>query len=167
MSIEMDIDDGGTVSGVEDTVNYIREELAGYIAEELAIVWLNIKNLAIEMCPKDTGALASSIMLESEGGGGGIYSGFQAISVSGNAGGTGGEFYSDAIFAGDANITNPKTGEPTDLYALFVHDGHAMRNGGFYGGVAFLADAVDAYQSELDECVDKALDEMGISDREE
>ena len=158
MAIDIQVTDDGTTQEVYDTVEYIKEELTSYIAIELQEVWENIRNLAIEICPKDTGALASSIMLESEGGGGGVYQNFQPVQVSGD-----GDFYSNSIYAGDASIINPKTGEPTDLYALFVHDGHAMRDGGFYEGVAFLTDAVDAYEGELDSCVDRAMTEMGIN----
>lgn len=166
MSVEMEVTDGGTTQEVYDTVDWVKDELSSYVAEQLQETWEQIKALAIELCPKDTGALASSITLESEGGGGGVYAGFQPVQVSGNAGGEGGDFYSNSIFAGDANIINPKTGEPTDLYALFVHDGHAMRGGGFYEGVPFLADAVAFYQDELDSAVDRAMTEMGINSTE-
>lgn len=157
----MTLDDAGSIDNVGATVLYIADELNENVAEEIDAIWQKIRDLAIDLCPKETGALASSITLENESGSSG------AISVSGTAGGSGGEFYSNSIQAGDSSIINPISGDPTDLYALFVHDGHGMPNGGFYEGVPFLADAVDSYQNDLDSVVDYALDNMGISDSEE
>jgi hypothetical protein len=111
----------------------IPADLIAQIQIELDAIWENVKATAVMLCPKDTGALAESITLESEGGSG-------AIEVGGIS--ADGDFYSNSISAGSADVINPKTGEPTDLYALFVHDGHAMPNGMFYSGVPFLVDAV-------------------------
>ena len=166
MAVAVEMTDDGTIIQVEETIETINERLPEYVAEELADVWQLIKAEAIELCPKDTGALASSIRLESEGGGGGIYKDFQPVQISGTGGGVGTDFYSDTIFAGDANIINPKSHEPTDLYALFVHDGHLMRDGTMYEGSFFLERAVAKYENEIDEAVDRALSELGVNSLE-
>ena len=107
----------------------IRDELCEQITNELDSIMLQVQQLAIEYCPKDTGALASS------------------ISLSGGAISAGSNFYEASISAGDPNILNPISGQPTALYALFVHDGHALPNGMFYEGVPFLADAMAAFEA--------------------
>ena len=163
MALEVDVTDNGSIDNVEVSMQTITSNINEYVAEQLAETWEAIKSLAIELCPKDTGALASSIMLESEGGGSGMGGGMGG-GVSGIAGGEGGAFYSDSIFAGSDDVVNPISGVPTSVYALFVHDGHMMKDGSFYEGVPFLADAVDAYQEELNNCVNDALDEMGIDE---
>lgn len=144
------ISDDGSMQDVEMSLQEIRDNIAQQVALELDIIWEQIKDLAIELCPKETGALASSVEIENEGGSG-------AIMVSGISGG---EFYNSSIFAGNFATSNAQ-GEPTALYALFVHDGHAMPDGSFYEGVPFLEDAVAAYQNELDSCVDRAMSENG------
>jgi len=141
------ISDDGSFENVELSLQEIRDNIEQQIALELDIIWEQIRDLAIEICPKETGALASSIEIENEGGSG-------SIGVSGISGG---EFYSSSIYAGNESVVNPVTGKTTAEYALFVHDGHAMPNGMFYEGVPFLADAVAAFQAELDACVDKAM----------
>lgn len=151
MAMGIEIGGEGTIIQTESDIEEIRDNIEAQIALELDDVWQQILEAAIEMCPKETGALASSIRLEGESG----YS-RGAIGVSGISGG---EFYSNSIYAGRADVINPVTGEPTDLYALFVHDGHAMPNGEFYEGVPFLADAVAEYQNELDTAVDRACSE--------
>jgi hypothetical protein len=143
------ITDDGTIEQTELSLAEIRDDIAYEVALRLDEVWIQIKDLAIEICPKESGALAASVEIENQGGSG-------AIGVSGIAGG---DFYSSSIYAGNQTIVNPITGKPTAEYALFVHDGHAMPNGGFYEGVPFLTDAVDAYQAELDACVDRAMSE--------
>jgi hypothetical protein len=142
------IADDGTIIRTEMELADIRDNIAYEVALELDVIWQEIKEMAIALCPKETGALASSITLENQGGTG-------AISVQG------GDFYQSSIFAGSEDIVNPISGKTTAEYALFVHDGHAMPNGGFYEGVPFLADAVAAYENELESCVDKAMTENG------
>lgn len=143
------IDGEGTIIQTEQDIAEIRDNICQQVALELDATWQKILEAAIEICPKDTGALASSIRIEGESG----YS-RGAIMVSGVAND---DFYSSSIYAGRADVVNPVTGEPTDIYALFVHDGHAMPNGMFYEGVPFLADAVAEYQDELDSAVDRAM----------
>jgi hypothetical protein len=145
------ITNDGTIQDTELSLQEIRDNIAYEVAQELDMIWEEIRDLAIEICPKETGALASSIEIENEGGSG-------AIGVSGIAGG---EFYSSSIYAGNESVVNPITGQTTAEYALFVHDGHAMPNGMFYEGVPFLAEAVAAYESELDAAVDKAMSDNG------
>jgi hypothetical protein len=137
---------------LKETLVKLRDEMNSAIALELDAIWQNIKELAIELCPKETGSLASSITLESEGGTG-------QIGESGAC-----EFYSNAIYAGSDAIVNPKTGKPTSEYVLFVHEGHRTRSGEFWEGEPFLTEALDYYQAELERAVDRAFRELVESD---
>jgi hypothetical protein len=120
----------------------IRDGLEDELRAELDAVMQKILATAIDLCPKDSGALASSINLDS----GTIEAG---------------DFYGNSIYAGDPNITNPKTGKSTNTYAQLVHDGHVMRDGSFYEGVPFLTEALLTYEAELESAVDRALKELG------
>jgi hypothetical protein len=150
MAYAEDITDNGTIRLVEEDIEYIRENLCTEIAAELDVVWGKIRDLAIELCPKESGALASSIELESEGGSG-------MIGVSQTA--QGGEFYSNAIYAGNDQTFN-REGQPTSQYAVAVHEGHLLKNGMFWEGNPFLTDAIDYYDAELNSAVDRALSEL-------
>lgn len=121
----------------------IRDSLCEQIINELDAIMEQVKADAISLCPKDTGALASSINLT--GG---------AISSSSN-------FYEASIYAGDENIINPKTGKPTSEYAQLVEEGHEMRDGSFWEGSEFLSQAMQMHEAELEACVDRALKELG------
>ncbi|MCJ7633163.1 hypothetical protein MUP77_12325 [Candidatus Bathyarchaeota archaeon] len=133
---------------VKEQLEEIRDRLCEQITTELDSIFLQIQQLAIEICPKDTGALASS------------------ISLTGGAISAGNEFYQASISAGDPSIVNPKSGKGTDEYASLVHDGHTMRDGMFWSGVAFLEDAMAAFENELENCVTKGLAELtsGMND---
>jgi hypothetical protein len=137
-----------TIEDFKDMENNIIRATAWYMDE----VWKWIRDLAVDMCPKDTGALASSIFLGSEG---------TLVVTSGSQG----DFYNNSISAGDPNIINPKTGKATSEYVMFVHDGHLMRDGSFWEGIPFLTYAVAMFEIELEECVDKAIHDLGL-DRE-
>jgi len=131
----------------------IRDSMNDEVSNALDEIWQKIKDLAIELCPKESGGLASSVELESEGGSG---------KISGTAT-QGGEFYHNSIFAGNDSTFN-FSGQPTSQYAQSVHDGHLMANGEFWEGTPFLEDAVDAYESELDAAVNNALNSLDIGD---
>ncbi|MGA3110581.1 MAG: hypothetical protein ABSE15_00930 [Candidatus Bathyarchaeia archaeon] len=130
-----------------DMLENIRDNFPSAVAEELDAVWALIRDKAIELCPKESGALASSIELESEGGSG-------AVSAS-----QGATIYENAIYAGNDSTFN-FDGQPTSQYAQAVHDGHMMADGSFWEGVPFLEDALDAYESELDSAIDRAMSEL-------
>jgi hypothetical protein len=134
------------MGGLVGLLETLKGEMNEAVAEELDSVWQQIKEMAIELCPKDTGALASSIKLGSEGG--------QGVVLAGN------EFYGDTISAGEDNIVNPKSGAPTSSYAIAVHDGHLLRNGQFWEGTPFLEDALDAFASELELAVNRAMQKL-------
>jgi len=93
----------------------IRDGLCEEIINELDSIMQKVLASAIELCPKDTGALASSINLE------------------GGAISQGNDFYEANIYAGSDDIINYKTGKATSEYAQYVEDGH-----GTYEGVPFL-----------------------------
>lgn len=122
------------------------------VCAELDDIWGKIRDLAIDLCPKESGALASSIELESEGGSG-------KIGISGSYT-QGEEFYNNAIYAGNDSTYNFE-GQPTSQYAQAVHDGHMMPNGDFWEGTPFLEDAVDMYEDELNNCVNTAMNNLG------
>jgi hypothetical protein len=121
----------------------IRDGLEESVRAELDAIMQKVKEAAISFCPKETGALASSITLDNSG----------VVQA--------GDFYGNSISAGDPSIKNPISGKGTDEYALFVHDGHAMPNGYFYEGVPFLVEALLMYESEIENAVDRALKELG------
>ncbi|MGA3061451.1 MAG: hypothetical protein ABSD92_13935 [Candidatus Bathyarchaeia archaeon] len=135
-------------------IRVLRDEFPDAVCAELDDIWAQIKDKAIELCPKESGALASSIELESEGG-----SGKTGVSASTQ----GGEFYRNAIFAGNDETFN-FDGQPTSQYVAAVHDGHVLPNGDFWEGTPFLEDAVDAFEDELNSIVDKALNSLEIGD---
>lgn len=120
----------------------IRDGLEDEIRGELMAIMEKVKVLAIELCPKDSGALASSISLESGT--------LQA-----------GDFANYSIYAGNESIVNPISGRPTSEYVLFVHEGHLMRDGSFYEGVPFLTEALQAFEAEIESCIDRAMKEIG------
>jgi hypothetical protein len=138
----------------QEDIRTLRDEFPDQVAEELDNIWALIKQKAIELCPIESGALASSIELESEGG-----SGKTGVSATTQ----GGEFYRNAIYAGNDETFN-FDGQPTSQYVLAVHDGHVLPNGDFFEGTPFLEDAVDAYEDELNQVVDRALSELEIGD---
>ena len=121
------------------------------IYDELDAIWKQIRDKAIELCPKESGALASSIELQSEGGSG-------KVGLSGSVT-QGGLIYENAIYAGNDSTFN-FDGQPTSQYAASVHDGHQLPNGEFWEGTPFLEDALDFYDSALEEAVNRALREV-------
>jgi hypothetical protein len=133
---------------VESWLNNIKDNINEEVAAACEEVWQKIKDAACDLCPVDTGSLRSSIALGSEGGSGTI----QASEAN--------EFYSDTISAGDPSIVNPKSGKGTDEYAIYIHDGHMMRDGTFYEGEPFLEDALMLYEDELIEAVNRALNDL-------
>jgi hypothetical protein len=137
----------------QNDIRTLRDDLPDAVCDELDAVWQKIRDLAIDLCPKESGALASSIEIESEGGSGSI----------GRSGGTQGEFYSNSIYAGNDETFNFE-GQPTSQYAGLVHDGHAMRDGSWWEGCPFLEDAVDFYEEELNQIVNNAINSMEIGD---
>lgn len=126
----------------------IRDGLEEEVSAELSRVMVEVQQLSVEMCPKETGALASSISLV--GG---------SLEKS-----SGADFFECSIYAGSEDIVNPISGVPTSQYAELVHDGHTMRDGMFWSGVPFLTDALAAFEDELNSIVDKALKEMDIGE---
>jgi hypothetical protein len=120
----------------------IRDGLEENLMLELDAIMLKVKDAAIEFCPKETGALASSITLDDSG----------VVSVD--------DCYGNSISAGDPSIKNPISGKGTDEYALFVHDGHAMPDGSFWEGAPFLTEAMLMYEEEIELAVDRAMADM-------
>jgi len=121
------------------------DEFNDAIRAELDGVWQDIKNRSIELCPKESGALASSIELESEGGSGTV--------------GASDTLYTNAIYAGNDQTFNFE-GQPTSQYASAVHDGHMLANGDFWEGCPFLTDALDQYEGALLDAVARGLDQV-------
>jgi len=136
---------------LQTDIRTVRDDLPDAVALELRGIMEQVKQKAQELCPCDTGSLRESISLE-EG----------AISASST--GQGSEFYNCQIYAGSDDIINPKTGKSTAEYAQLVHDGHAMRDGTMWEGVPFLEDAMDEYESEIEDAVSRALQQLGIGD---
>jgi hypothetical protein len=136
---------------LQQDIRTVRDEFPDAIAEELRGIMEQVKDRAVELCPKDTGSLASSISLE-EG------------TISSSSTGQGSEFYNCQIYAGNESIINPKTGKPTSEYAQLVHDGHAMRDGSMWEGEPFLEDAMSEFEPLLEDAVSRALQSLEIGD---
>ena len=129
-----------------EELGLLRDEICEKITDELDAIMEQVKQTAIFLCPKDTGALASS------------------ISLTGGAISFGSEFYQASISAGDESIVNPISGKPTSEYAELVESGHVMRDGMFWSGVPFLEDAMAAFENELSACVDRAMKELDVGE---
>ena len=146
-----------TKRGVYETQTDLKTtmtDLPDLISDELDAIFEKIRDLAIDLCPKESGALASSIELQSEGG-----SGRTGVSATTQ----GGEFYQNAVYAGNDETFNGQ-GQPTSQYVLAVHDGHVLPNGDFWEGTPFLEDAYSEYENELNEAVDRAMQNLNIGD---
>ena len=150
--------DNGSKERVKSWINEFKKEFSQQIAQELAEIMNSIYEEALEECPKETGALASSIRIV-EGAG-------EGAGISESLGGGGEEIFCYSIVAGSDEDVNPKTGKPTSEYAMLVHDGHLMRDGSFWEGVPFLTDAIAKYEAELEECVQRALSELNANQQE-
>jgi len=140
---------------LQGDIREIRDNFPDAVCDELDAVWQKIRDMAIDLCPKESGALASSIELENEGG-----SGRTGVSATTQ----GGMFYSNSIFAGNDETFNSQ-GQSTSQYVLAVHDGHLLPNGEFFEGTPFLTDAVDAFEDELNQIVDRALAQLNAFDK--
>lgn len=138
--------DGGTKMRVGNRLKKDVESISDEVKSELEHIWSLIEQAAIDMCPVDTGALRSTIKT-SEGGGEG------AISATS-------DIINKSLIAGDDGVINWKSGKPTSLYAGFVHDGHALRDGSMWEGVPFLVEAILAYEGELEAAVDRAVQNL-------
>jgi hypothetical protein len=141
--------DNGTKARVKETVRLMGEELPDAVRQELEEIWTKIEQAAIDLCPVDTGALASTIK-SVEGGGGAI----SATSMTTN------DIFNRTLIAGDETVINRKTGKSTAEYAGWVHDGHAMRDGTMWEGVPFLVEGLMMYEEELQAAIDKAVKEL-------
>jgi hypothetical protein len=153
--------DDGTKMKTKYEIEKFSRKLPEEIRAELEEIWDKIWMEAINLCPIDTGALASSIKVlegasETLGGmgGGNVKTVTAGPSLSGEL------VFDRTIMAGDEIIINPKTGKSTAVYASLVHDGHMMRDGTFWHGVPFLTEAVAKYEGELMAAVDKAIQEL-------
>lgn len=148
MPVSITESDNGTKDKVANEIARIGYELPEAVRAELDEIWAKIEQAAIDICPKDTGALASTIKT-SEGGGA-----IGMTSMSTN------DIYNKTLIAGDEAVINRKTGKSTAEYAGWIHDGHMMRDGTFWNGVPFLVEGFMMYEEELNAAIDKALSEL-------
>lgn len=144
--------DGGTKIRTLGELGDMCDNISDSVRAELELIWREIEQTAIDLCPKDTGSLASTIT-SIEGSGEGAIS---ATSTSGQ------EIFNRSLIAGDESVINPKTGKPTSEYAGFVHDGHMIGNM-MWEGVPFLTEALLFYEDELEAAVDRAMSELGVN----
>lgn len=138
--------DNGTKQKVGIRLKKDMESISDEVKNELEHIWSLIEQAAIDMCPVDTGALRSTIKTI-EGGGEG------AISATS-------DIINKSLIAGDDGVINWKTQKPTSMYAGFVHDGHALRDGSMWEGIPFLVEAILAYEGELEAAVDRAVQNL-------
>ena len=153
MSVTIEEDDSGTkraaLLAMQKTASDFKRGQA--IEEELNRVWDQIKMDAEIMCPKDTGALASTIRVVKipMGQMTGAWSRIKDITM-----------FDRSIIAGDFSVMNPKSHRPVD-YASWVHDGHRFRDGRIMQGVPFLTEALAKNDEELNKAVERALQRLG------
>jgi len=149
MSIAIQEDDAGTKKDTLEALKKLKKDIADgdKIQKELARIWKKILRDAINMCPKDTGALARTIRITKVPTGS-IMGGWSRIKEI--------TLFDRSIIAGDVTQTNPKTKTPVD-YATWVHDGHVRRDGLFHAGVPFLTHAIAMNEQELEKAIDRAL----------
>mgnify|MGYP001054056052 CR=1 FL=1 len=142
MSVQIQEDDNGTKEKTIEEIDGIKKELPPEVAKQLNKVWEKILRDARTLCPVDTGTLKSTIrtMRTPKG-----------LMSSGVGGSKDFIIFDRALVAGDSTVTKP-TGEPC-IYARWVHDGHVMRNGQFWAGVPFLANALDMNETELEAAI--------------
>jgi hypothetical protein len=138
--------DNGTKQKVGIRLKKDMESISDEVKNELEHIWSLIEQAAIDMCPVDTGALRSTIKTI-EGGGEGTISATSDI-------------INKSLIAGDDGVINWKTQKPTSMYAGFVHDGHALRDGSMWEGIPFLVEAILAYEGELEAAVDRAVQNL-------
>jgi hypothetical protein len=146
MNVTIDEDFHAQKHYVMGELAQIRDSLEDSIKQELDAIMQKVKESAISLCPKSSGALASSIEIDNSG----------TVQA--------GDFYGNSISAGSPDIINPITGKATSDYALLVHDGHAMPNGSFWEGVPFLTEAYLLYESEIENAIDRALKEISSNE---
>jgi hypothetical protein len=158
MVVGIEESDGGTKNRTSEELEGISKAISEEAKSNLEAIWNQIYNDAIGLCPVDTGALVSSIKLEtdeevSEAVNGVSFtmsgSGEKAVSI-----------FNGTITAGDESIINEKNKLPTIVYASFVHDGH-FSNGRYIEGTYFLTDAVDLHMADLEQAIDEALKSVG------
>src|SRR5208283_748461 len=94
----------------QEDIRTLRDDFPDAVAAELDNIWMEIRNKAIELCPKESGALASSIELESEGGSG---------SVSAAQGGV---IYENAIYAGMIQLTTLRVNQVLSMPSAYTMD---------------------------------------------
>jgi hypothetical protein len=148
--IGIEENDGGTKMRVRNQIKKDGETISDEVKSELEHIWSLIEQAASEMCPVDTGALRSTIKTSENGGEGAI----SATSM------TSSDIFNKSLIAGDDSVINWKTQKPTSLYAGFVHDGHALRDGSMWEGIPFLVEALLAYEGELEAAVDRAVQNL-------
>lgn len=151
MTYSVDETDSGTKGKLATALETMRKDYSSgiIVSSELTKVWNKIKDDAIALCPKDTGALSRTIKVVNANGMTGNWSRIKDVTV-----------FDKTITAGDLSTINPKTKRPVD-YGTWVHDGHAMANGGYYMGVPFLSMAIFMNSEELDAAIDRALKKIG------
>lgn len=145
--------DNGTKDRTKREIQDVSDNLPDTIKEELRAIWETIRDTAEDLCPKESGALASTIEVVEGADAGGV----SATSLTGQ------EIANFTIVAGSDDVVNPRTGRPTSEYAIWVHDGHLMTDGRMWEGVPFLTEALLMYEEELEAAVDKALSELGAN----
>ena len=153
MVVVIEEDDAGTKKKAKDAIKKLKDDLKDgtIIAKELDKVWKRIRNDAKMMCPKDTGLLASTIRISKLPSGAMIGGLSRVKDVT---------IFDKTIVAGDMTKINRKSGKPCD-YAVWVHDGHKLRDGSFWSGVPFLSEAIAMHEDELEKAIQRALKKLG------
>lgn len=153
MVVIVEESDGGSKRKLKKALKKMKKKLneGKEVEQELNKVWQKIIRDAKSMCPKDTGALARTIRTSKLpiGSAAGKFTKTKEYTI-----------FDRSIIAGDLLKMNPKSKGPVD-YAVWVHDGHRMRDGRMHSGTPFLAEALAMNEEALMKAIDKALKKIG------
>lgn len=145
-------DDGGTKKKTLEKMKQLSSYLNVYVAYELDKIWKDVEDDARIMCPFETGSLRDTIRTIKSPIGQltGNWSRVKEVKV-----------FDRTLVAGDETKSNYKTGRPVN-YATWVHDGHNMRDGSFWEGVPFLAEALAKNDGKIMRAIENAEKKAGI-----
>jgi hypothetical protein len=128
------------------------EKLHEDLQDSLSDIWQKIFDYAFILCPVETGTLQSTLRLITN------EPASEWTSYSGGGGNKVLTVFDSSIMVGDESVSRPD-GYPC-IYGQWVHDGHFTPWGTWVEAQPFLEDAVLAFESELEEAIQKVTHEL-------
>ena len=145
MVIALTETDDGTKEKTQRELSQIKKKLPHESRQKFDEIMEKVLMTALQLVPIDTGALASSIRIV-EGALGGASGNIKEVLI-----------FDKTIIAGDEMLINPKTGKPVN-YAMYVHDGYSLPDGGWKDGTYFLTMAISQHYQELEEAINRVTE---------